>query len=347
METADTQVWLTSRDSITDAEQYIKNNHSRRSVDWRDSGIVIDDDFNINNLELPHYDIGLPCPSNQSSVMKSSGSSNYDNQINQADSSNYNPIEDDDGDTILHLAVVGCTQTKVLELMKICDLNAINNLMHTPLHVATMGNRPEMVKLLLDNKAKLDVPDRRGNTPLHLACKSGHIEIVNLMLEAAKIMHPDQDTNEITKQYIEITNFDGLTCLHLASSNDHRDIIDLLVKQHNCNINCQDSRSGETILHKAIHQLNIGLIKYILELEKHCNEKDYYGRSPMATIDVLIKSNIPQQQVDILESVKELIRNRIIKCIEQRGCCLFLMDCQDEDMSSDESSSGSEYTDSD
>lgn len=341
MDTTDTQLW-TSRDSISDAENYIKNTHSRRSVDWRDSGIVIDDDFNINNLDLPHYDLGAAC----SSMPRARPTEDYAQQIGQNNKiSNYNPVEDDDGDTILHLAVVGCTQTKVEELMKICDLDAINNLMHTPLHLATMSNKPDMVKLLIDNGAKSNLPDRRGNTPLHLACKNGYIEIVNLILEGSKNMEPNQNAQEIIRQYIETTNFDGLTCLHIASLNDRKDIIDLLVNRYNCNINCQDSRSGETILHKAIHQLNLGLIQYILSLDKHCNDKDYYGRTPLATIDVLVKSNVSQSDIELLESARELIRNRIIRCIESQGCCLSLMDCQDDDVS--ESSSSSEYTDSD
>lgn len=344
METNETQLWMSSRDSITDAEQYIKNTHSRRSVDWRDSGIVIDDDIHLNELDLPHYDLG---PSSIRGSSSSTSRPTIDSIFGESNSaSNYNPVEDDDGDTILHLAVVGCTQAKVKELMKICDLDAINNLMHTPLHIATMGNRPEIVRLLLDNGAKPNIPDRRGDTPLHLACKKGLIEIVCLILEGAKMSQPDIDQHQLTKQYIENTNFDGLTTLHLASLNDRRDIIDLLINKYGCNINCQDSRSGETILHKAIHHLNLGLIEFILGFQKHCNEKDYYGRTALATIEMLLKSDSNQSQIDILESARQLVKDRIIKCIEQQGCCLNLMDCQDYDdeMSSTDSS---EYTDSD
>lgn len=311
---------------------------SRRSVDWRDSGIVIDDDFHLSSLDFSSSDIAFATNSVLSIGCETSSPNLFE--------------EDDDGDTILHLAVVGCSIEKVQDLVKICDLDAINNMMHTPLHVATMANRPDAIKCLLDQGADIDVHDRQGNTPLHLACQKGFIEIADIILDQLRTHEGSQDLVKIRYQ-LERTNFDGQTCLHLASLNNHRDIIRLLVIKYNNNINCQDSRSGETILHKAINQYNIGLIDFILQFDGHCNQQDFNGRRPLDAVNMLLQSNLDVDNIAALESAQHLIKDRIAACKEAGGCCLDLMDCSSdiENDSSDESetTSGSEcgsYTDS-
>lgn len=312
------ETWIESKNDIEDT-RFDKESVSRRSVDWRDSGIVIDDDFQLNSMDFASCEIN-----STPYLFPSTGHSS-------------NLIEEDrDGDTMLHLAVVEYSLEKVEDLIQICDLNAINNMMHTPLHVATMANRPEVVKLLLDCGAKMDVHDCQGNTPLHRACQKGYTDIVTIMLD--KI-------SSNPKEYIQRANFEGQTCLHLASLNDHREIIGLLVNKYRCNINCQDNKSGQTILHRAIGQLNVELIKFILNFKEHCNQQDFSGRRPLDAINKLLNSNLTKEQKDKLPIAKRLVEERIKICIQRKGCCLFLMECQANDTPSSGDSDSS--TDSD
>lgn len=315
-----------------------KTSISRRSVDWRDSGIVIDDDQQqfSNSIER---------------ICSLSSTTSNGRSISSSSSSSYHPLfeHDYDGDTILHLAVVGCTVDKVRDLIRICDLNAINNMMQTPLHVATMADRPEMVGLLLSSGARLNMHDRRGNTPLHLACQKGYIDVANIILDCS--LCNTFPNNELTlKQYIELTNFDGQTCLHLAASHDQRGIVELLVNRYNSDLSCRDTRSGETIVHKAISLFNIDLLAFILNLGKHCNVADYCGRRPLDTIKILKESKIDKQQYDKLLLAEELIKNEIELCIEQNGCCAPTSNQQtsfQNGILDQSSSSSSDYSDSD
>lgn len=300
-----------SEASIT-SNQYTSNydklTQSRRSVDWRDSGIVIDEDHTHFSSYEPIFD-----HSSRSSLSTASIHHEIPSAI---ETPAYCPIQkiaydqDVDGDTILHLAVVGFPLNKVKDLVKICDLDAINNMMQTPMHVAVLANRPEMVELLISTGARVDVHDRRGNTPLHLACQKGHKEIVEIILDSDK-------QNQL--QRIEMANFDGQTCLHLASTNEQRQILELLVIKYNTDINCKDSKSGETIMHKAICKFNIDLVAFILRLPKHCNIRDFSGRTPLETIRILRDSRANESQMDVLDVINRLVLNSIESC--PMDCC--------------------------
>lgn len=52
------------------------------------------------------------------------------------------------------------------------------------LMVATDENNPELVKLLLEKGAQVDVMDRSGGTPLHVAGIRGFVEVAGLLLKA-------------------------------------------------------------------------------------------------------------------------------------------------------------------
>ena len=319
---------------VTEVKYGDETNLSRRSVDWRDSGIVIDEDhqfISFETLDKFNYSATTTTTStttNTTTATTKATTLHLQQQSRKPTSQGtcYSaqklPLpnhKDADGDTLLHLATVGLTLDKVKDLIKLCDLNATNNMLQTPLHVAVQANRPEVVEMLIFSGARLDVQDRRGNTPIHLASSKGHKEIVEIILDAA--IARNKSPIEAIK-YFETTNFDGLTCLHLAAENDRRDIIEILVNKYHVNVNCHDSKSGETIMHKAISKLNSDLVKFLLKLSKHCNEPDYSNREPLDTIRKLSDSRLNREQANKLRLIEQLVNERIHECIGQGGCCL-------------------------
>lgn len=58
----------------------------------------------------------------------------------------------------------------------------------TALMLAVSHGRLEMVRLLLDSAAEINLQDEDGSTALMCATEHGHIEIVKVLLE-----HPDID----------------------------------------------------------------------------------------------------------------------------------------------------------
>uniref|UniRef100_A0A1B6E6E2 Uncharacterized protein n=2 Tax=Clastoptera arizonana TaxID=38151 RepID=A0A1B6E6E2_9HEMI len=88
----------------------------------------------------------------------------------------------------------------------------------TALMLAVSHGRLDMVQLLLESGADINIQDEDGSTALMCAAEHHHIEVVKLLLA-----HPDCD--------LTITDYDGSTALNIAMEAGHRDIGVLLYAQ--------------------------------------------------------------------------------------------------------------------
>jgi len=53
----------------------------------------------------------------------------------------------------------------------------------TPLHEATRSRKPEIMELLLENGAYVDVTSKGGYTPLHIAASIGDLKCIEILLK--------------------------------------------------------------------------------------------------------------------------------------------------------------------
>ncbi len=90
--------------------------------------------------------------------------------------------------TALHLAALKGHKTVVELLMGVVyeakgtvDLNNIDGA--TPLHSAVLSGALEIVELLL-KRAKVNIVTKAGNSPLHYAVREGYLDIVRTLVEA-------------------------------------------------------------------------------------------------------------------------------------------------------------------
>lgn len=100
----------------------------------------------------------------------------------------------------------------VRRLFQLADVN-VRAKQHgqTALMLAVSHGRLDMVKLLLEAGADINIQDEDGSTALMCAAEHGHIEIVKHFLT-----HPDCDSN--------LTDVDGSTALKIAMEAGHRHI---------------------------------------------------------------------------------------------------------------------------
>ncbi|XP_074540788.1 NF-kappa-B inhibitor epsilon [Halichoeres trimaculatus] len=164
----------------------------------------------------------------------------------------------EDGDTILHLAIIHEEKFIAQQLIQIFPKDVLdiqNNLYQSPLHLATYLNLSEVVKALLDKGASLELQDQDGNTALHVACQHGQTECVTEMI---KEVSPSK-----LAPVLETQNWRGLTCLHLAALNRQHHIMKLLTKKE-VDLNIQEGTSGKTALHLAVELHDSTAVRLLL-----------------------------------------------------------------------------------
>jgi hypothetical protein len=64
----------------------------------------------------------------------------------------------------------------------VLDVDCCNSDGYTPLHMAALHNRAEIVKALLVNDADPNKKTVRGMTPLHLACQCNLVDVAKILL---------------------------------------------------------------------------------------------------------------------------------------------------------------------
>ncbi|XP_061843062.1 NF-kappa-B inhibitor epsilon [Nerophis lumbriciformis] len=181
----------------------------------------------------------------------------------------------EDGDTILHLAIIHEEDLIAQQLIQIFPKEVMdiqNNLYQSPLHLATYLNLTEVVKSLVAKKVSLELQDHEGNTALHVACHHG------LTMCATEM------TCEISPSKLELVletqNWRGLACLHLAALSRQHQIMKLLMKK-GADLNVQEGTSGKTPLHLAVELHDAALVKLLLSRGANVDAAMYNGCTPL------------------------------------------------------------------
>ncbi|KAM6954563.1 NF-kappa-B inhibitor epsilon [Aplochiton taeniatus] len=181
----------------------------------------------------------------------------------------------EDGDTILHLAVIHEDEyfaDQLIQLFPKDVLDIQNNLYQTSLHLATYLSLPQTVQDLVKKGASLELQDQEGNTPLHVACQHGHAE-------CAKEMTREVSPSKLAP-VLETQNWRGLTCLHLATLNRQHGLIKLLIKK-GADLNIQEGTSGKTPLHLAVELHDIPSVTLLLNKGANADAAMFNGCTPL------------------------------------------------------------------
>lgn len=121
----------------------------------------------------------------------------------------------------------------------------------TPLLYATAMDKPDVVRLLLDQGADVNAASASGSTPLIEAVGKGQGNLVRLLLEKGA------DVNVVDSA--------GYTPLLYAAANGDLDVVRLLVEK-GANIN-QRGRHGLTPLESAAQFDHEGVVSYLRQLD--------------------------------------------------------------------------------
>ncbi|XP_025934200.1 nuclear factor NF-kappa-B p105 subunit isoform X3 [Apteryx mantelli] len=186
-------------------------------------------------------------------------------------------VQDDNGDNVLHLAIIHLHTELVKNLLEVVpDLNCSdvinmrNDLYQTPLHLAVITKQADVVEDLLTAGADVSLLDRHGNSVLHLAATEGDDKILSLLLKHKKI-----------SPMVDLSNGEGLSAIHMVVMANSVSCLRQLIAA-GVNVNAQEQKSGRTALHLAVEQENIPLAGcLLLEGDADVDSTTYDGTTPL------------------------------------------------------------------
>jgi len=127
-------------------------------------------------------------------------------------------------------------------------VNVTNQDGSSPLHVAALHGRVDLVPLLLKHGASVGARNVNQAVPLHLACQKGHFQVVRCLLDS----NAKPNKKDIS----------GNTPLIYACSNGHHEVAALLL-QHGASINLSNNK-GNTALHEAVIEKHVFVVELLL-----------------------------------------------------------------------------------
>lgn len=184
--------------------------------------------------------------------------------------------QDEDGDTILHIYTAkGLREYAYAAAERLSILGGLDAREHkgkTSLLVAVTANQPEIVYDLLSLGADINACDVNGQTALHLAADYGF----HMVLQALLSSRPAPN--------LESRNFEGMTPLHCGAISHCGTVkavasgvclqtkaaeklacVQMLISE-GASLLSQEIKSNKTVLHLAVKEGNIDLVRYLLKI---------------------------------------------------------------------------------
>lgn len=189
----------------------------------------------------------------------------------------------EDGDTLLHLAIIHEVQDIALDIISLVPtemMDVQNDLFQTPLHLAVFLDQTEVARALVLKGVNLDLQDRNGNTALHVACEQQHLNCAQILLQDNDLTESHRTAQPRQWQDLQLQNWQGLACLHIATLTKNLSLISLLLKRK-ADINIKEGTSGKTPLHLAVELRDRGLVSYFLHNGAQVDAAMFNGCTPL------------------------------------------------------------------
>ncbi|MBN3321908.1 NFKB2 factor, partial [Atractosteus spatula] len=184
-------------------------------------------------------------------------------------------VQDENGDTPLHLAIIHQQSAVVEQLVQVIIsipeqkiLNICNHLLQTPLHLAVITKQHKVV----DFRADPSHLDRYEKSVLHLAAPMGDENMLRILLGHLGERHAN---------LLNTSDYSGLYPVHLAVRRGGDRCLRMLVEA-GANVNVAERKSGCTALHLAVQQdlLRIACT-LVTELKAEVNLSTFGGNTPL------------------------------------------------------------------
>ena len=220
----------------------------------------------------------------------------------------------DDGDTVLHVAVEHSSLNR-LDLLqavaKHCSVTKQNLAGDTPIHIACKKGDLIATQFLIENCTVL-VTNKNGDNYLHAACESGSLDVVKLILEKYSVM--DLSTCSILGG-----NSEGNSPLHTACLIGSLDIVLYLIQNASCDIYSFNNKQ-QTPLYCALMNAHEELVIKMMSLDIFDPKRDYMKGQPL--LHCVLKESIFGCCYGLFESLIRMNICNINQCNESGNSVL-------------------------
>ena len=153
-----------------------------------------------------------------------------------------------------------------------------------PIHAAILNGHCDAVEVLIKNNVNINVYGGEGVYPIHYAAQNGHLELVKMLLQKTDVNIKAQAEHQVTPLWLAAQNGHletikylvehkadvntirvdkGISAVNIAFTNSKNDVVEyLLVNKANPNI---PNASGYYLIHGAIHNGNLDIVKILIE----------------------------------------------------------------------------------
>ena len=145
----------------------------------------------------------------------------------------------------------------------------------TAIHIAAAFGHLDIVKLLTERGANLDLGDKHGRTPFFLACSNGNIETARFLL---------QKMTETERKSINAAMTDGRTPLSKAAGRGHVEVVKMLLEKVEAasGVNVQETAQRRTALHWAAYNGRTEVVDVLLQKSANATIEDAKGKTALA-----------------------------------------------------------------
>ena len=167
----------------------------------------------------------------------------------------------------LHDAVRSGAAEDVLEVLSTGqDINETDYFLGSPLHLAVVEDKADMVRILLEAGADFDAPSElEARTALLLAADLGNVELVSILLESGADLHARDRS--------------GKQAIHLATISGQSGVVEKLLEA-GVNVDSREPDRDMTPLHLASLGGELELVKLLVNAGADLEATDANGRTP-------------------------------------------------------------------